>query len=159
MNDTQNPAIADEPVQTEEPKKAANIKSLEKELKQEREAREKMESQINKLMKVASKRKLDRLKTPDEPGKLCDISLHKGKVVTSWKSISNISDHDGETNQVSEITCEDGTTHKMSTKKFLTTGLKKEEVDILGISHRDGKSVYTIEYNDKEYDIDVTFLN
>jgi len=149
-----------QPVQdTEEPKKAVNIKSLEKELRLEREAREAMEAKLDTLMKVASKRKLDRLKTPDEPGKFCDISLHEGKVVTSWKTLTNISDHDGETNQSSEITLEDGSKHKMSTKKFLTTGLRKEQVDILGISYRDDKSIYTIEYNGKEYDIDVTFIN
>lgn len=143
--------------------KNSTIKSLEKELKQEREARKAMEERIETLFRAADKRQLAKLNPDAEVGKLCRISTYNGLVVTSWETESNVSEYrhnaQNEVNQVMVFYTEDEKKYSMPTEQFLKEGLVKVEVEIVETKERGGERFVTVSYNGKEYELPVKFIN
>lgn len=158
------------------PLKTTTVKSLEKELREECEKRERMESlllamegRVDDLMSITEPRQLAKLNKPDARGTKCRISLYKEdddseyKVVKSWKTVSNIAVNVGKPSEIIdqriEITLEDGEKVEMQTEEFLKEGLTKDDAEVVGVRNGIHGQSKIVKYNGKEYSLLSNFVN
>lgn len=91
------------------------------------------------------------------------LRLVDDKPLKSWTNMltNDVKVHQGEIieNQTVKLTFLDGTTKETSYNLAFNTKNRTGWIPVVAKTVRDGKTFYTIEYEEKEYDIEETFIN
>jgi len=126
---------------------------------------EQQEKEIKKLTEIADRGRLAHWETThkEESPKIYRLSVYKGKIILSWKMITNMvwKDSEGKWREKQEIELyfEDGEKEVVPYVEFVNK-TEKIPVKLISTTQQGGQTILKVETEDgKKYTIDSTYIN
>ena len=141
--------------------------NIEEQLKSMQESISSLKDENAILRKATSKARLQKATPQEAIGQTVKVNLYRKdyteeyKVITSWKSTKDEVFYDSKSekeDQRVEITLEDEKIVKMKYLDFVKT-IHKEAAEVVETKNRKGDISFIVDYNDKEYELGIAFIN